>query len=53
MEYSLETAACIGACGLAPTIVINDKTYGRLTADSVSKIIDDVGSKEKISHEEK
>ena len=53
MEYSLDTAACIGACGLAPTIVINDKTFGRLTADRVSKLIVDVGSKEKDSHDKK
>ena len=53
MEYSLETAACIGACGLAPTIVINGKTFGRLTADKVSKIIDDVGSKKKDSYDKK
>ena len=31
MEFSLETVACIGACGLSPTIMINKKIYGRLT----------------------
>jgi NADH-quinone oxidoreductase subunit E/NADP-reducing hydrogenase subunit HndA len=39
MEYSLETVACIGACALAPTMVINERTHGRLTAMKVPKII--------------
>jgi NADH:ubiquinone oxidoreductase subunit E len=30
-EYGLETVACIGACALAPTMVINNQTYGRMT----------------------
>ena len=38
-EFSLETVACIGACGLAPTMVINDKTYGRLTTQKIAEII--------------
>jgi len=39
MKFSLESVACIGACGLAPTIVINKNTYGRLDATKVDKII--------------
>lgn len=35
LEYSLETVACIGACALAPTMVINEKTYGKLTSKKV------------------
>jgi NADH-quinone oxidoreductase E subunit len=46
MEFSLETVACIGACGLAPNMVINGKTYGRLTAKRVTEILDGVRSKE-------
>ncbi len=38
LEYSLETVACIGACGLAPNIVINDKTYGRMTIKKVHEL---------------
>ena len=29
LEFTLETVACIGACGLAPVIMINDDTHGR------------------------
>ena len=35
LEYSLETVACIGACALAPTMVINQDTYGKLTPNKV------------------
>ena len=37
-EYSLETVACIGACALAPTMVINQNTYGKLTPNKVVDI---------------
>jgi NADH-quinone oxidoreductase subunit E len=38
-EYSLETVACLGACALAPNIVVNGKVYGRLTESKVRKIL--------------
>ena len=47
MEYSLETVACIGACGLAPNIVINKQTYGHLTISKISEIFTNIRSKEK------
>jgi NADP-reducing hydrogenase subunit HndA len=37
--FSLEACRCIGACGLAPVIMINDDVYGRLVADDIPKII--------------
>ena len=46
MEFSLETVACIGACGLAPTMMINKNTYGHLTPDKISGILDGVRSEE-------
>jgi NADH-quinone oxidoreductase subunit E len=47
MEYSLETVACIGACGLAPNIVINKQTYGHLTINKISEMFTNVQSKKK------
>lgn len=38
MEYTLETVACIGACALAPTMMINKNTYGRLSNQKVVEI---------------
>ena len=33
--FSIEACRCIGACGLAPVLTINDDVYGKLTADMV------------------
>ena len=40
MLFSLETVACIGACGLSPAIMINKRVEGRLTPKRIAKIID-------------
>lgn len=39
LKYTLETVACIGACGLAPVMMINDDTHGRLTPETVTEIL--------------
>ena len=39
LRFTLETVACIGACGLAPVMQINDDTHGRLTPDKVPAIL--------------
>lgn len=41
-EFSLETVACIGACGLAPTMVINKSTHGHLTTTRIAEILDSI-----------
>ena len=46
-KFSLETVACIGACGMAPTMVINKATHGRLTVKRVTEILKDAGLKSK------
>jgi NADH-quinone oxidoreductase subunit E len=38
-EYTLETVACFGSCALAPVMVVNDKVYGRLTAEKAKEIV--------------
>ena len=38
-QFSLTACRCIGACGLAPVITINDDVYGRLTTDMVHGIL--------------
>ena len=37
--FSLEASRCIGACGLAPVMNINDDVYGKLTPDQVAGIL--------------
>ena len=39
--FSLDACRCIGACGLAPVMMINDDVYGRLTAAQVGPILDE------------
>ena len=39
LRFTLETIACLGACGLSPVMKINDDTHGRLTEDDVPKIL--------------
>ena len=39
-RYSLDACRCIGACGLAPVVTINDEVFGKLVPDDVDGIID-------------
>ena len=39
--FTLDSIRCVGACGLAPVVMVNDKVYGRVTADDVKNIIDE------------
>ena len=39
MKFSLDACRCVGACGLAPVMMINEEVYGRLTPDEVPKIL--------------
>lgn len=39
-KFSLDACRCIGACGLAPVVTINDEVYGKLTPDEVDDILD-------------
>ena len=38
-KFSLEACRCIGACGLAPVLTVNDEVYGRLVPKDVDKIL--------------
>jgi NADP-reducing hydrogenase subunit HndA len=38
-KFSLDATRCIGACGLAPVLTVNEDVYGRLTLDDISGII--------------
>lgn len=44
--FSVETVSCLGACGLAPAVVINDKVYPKMTADAILTIIDTLCERE-------
>ena len=38
-KFSLDACRCVGACGLAPVMMINDEVYGRLSVDDVESIL--------------
>ena len=40
-EFSLSCLRCVGACGLAPVVLVGDKTYGRVAPDGVKAILDE------------
>lgn len=39
-KFSLDACRCVGACGLAPVLMVNDEVYGRLTVDDVDGILE-------------
>lgn len=38
-KFSLESCRCVGACGLAPVLLVNEDVYGRLVADDVPSVL--------------
>lgn len=40
LRFTVETVACLGACGLAPVLMVNDKVYGQMTAEAAGIIVD-------------
>lgn len=51
MLFTLETVSCLGACGLAPVMVINDEVHGQMTADKAVALVEEIIAKEGNSHE--
>jgi len=46
MMFTLETVSCLGACGLAPAMVINDDVHGQVAAEAALEIIDGIRRQE-------
>jgi NADH-quinone oxidoreductase subunit E len=46
MLFTVETVSCLGACGLAPVMVINDEVHGQMTPEKAVALIDEVAAKE-------
>ena len=38
-KFSLSSLRCVGACGLAPVVLVGEKTYGRVAPDNVKEIL--------------
>lgn len=46
LMFTVETVSCLGACGLAPAITVNEKVNPAMTADKASQLIKDILIKE-------
>lgn len=51
MMFTLEMVACLGACSLAPAVVVDGKVHGMMTPESVCKLIDEIKEKEAAGNE--
>lgn len=47
MMFTVEAVSCLGACGLAPVMTINEKVYGQVTPEMATKLIDEIAAEEK------
>lgn len=47
-RFSLSCLRCVGACGLAPVVMIGEKVYGRVSPDRVSEILNKYEQHEKV-----
>ena len=48
MLFTVETVACLGACGLAPVVVIDDEVHGQVDPDKAVALVDDILKKETV-----
>ena len=46
MLFTVETVACLGACGLAPVMVVDDEVHGLITPEKAIAIVDDIAAQE-------
>lgn len=46
MLFTLETVSCLGACGLAPAVVVNDDVHGQMTPELTAQLIDRICEEE-------
>ena len=42
MLFTVETVSCLGACGLAPVLTVNDKVYPAMTPESAEELIEEL-----------
>lgn len=46
LMFTVETVSCLGACGLAPVVMINDRVYGQMTPEGIKEVIDEIIAEE-------
>lgn len=48
-KFTLEATRCLGACGLAPVMMIDEKVYGKVTLEDIRRILDEYSNSEAAS----
>lgn len=48
MMFTVETVSCLGACGLAPVLTINDKVYPSMSPEKVTELLTSIREGEKV-----
>jgi NADH-quinone oxidoreductase subunit E len=48
MLFTVETVSCLGACGLAPVVVVDDEVHGQMTPENAVALLDDLMVKEEV-----
>jgi len=46
MLFTIETVSCLGACGLAPVLVVNDTVHGQMTPEAAVALVDQIIARE-------
>lgn len=46
MKFTIETVSCLGACGLAPVLTVNDKVYPAMTPDAAAALVQELRGEE-------
>ena len=44
--FTLETVACLGACGLAPVVTVNDQVHSKMTPELAIELLEELGKEE-------
>lgn len=44
--FTVETVACLGACGLAPVVVVNEQVHGQMSPEAAVALVEDIMRKE-------
>jgi NADH-quinone oxidoreductase subunit E len=50
MLFTIETVSCLGACGLAPVVVIDDEVHSLMNPDKALKLVDEMVKEEEYEH---
>jgi len=45
LQFTVETVSCLGACGLAPVVTVNDEVYGQTAPEAMKIILDQLIAK--------